>query len=96
MNCVLIRRPLNARSSRWYVYILECRDSSLYTGVTTNIERRLQEHSESKGSKCLRGRLPVKLVYQETYRNRSRALKREAEIKRWPRIKKLNLVGEGR
>ena len=77
---------------RWHLYMLQCRDRSLYTGVTLDIERRMKQHSDRQGSKCLRGRLPVKLVHQESFRSRSLALKREAEIKGWPRQKKLRLV----
>ncbi len=76
----------------WLVYVLRCYDGSLYTGVTTDILRRIKEHSTCKGSRCLRGRLPVKLVYQESRRNRSSALKREAEIKKFSRSEKLILI----
>ena len=77
---------------RWFLYILQCKDKSLYTGISTNVERRIKEHSNGKGSRALRGKPPLKLVYQESYRSRSSALKREAEIKKWPRKKKLVLV----
>ena len=76
----------------WHVYILQCRDKSLYTGVTSDVLRRIREHSGSKGSKCLRGKLRVKLVHQETYPSRSEALKREAQIKRWPRARKVAMI----
>jgi putative endonuclease len=65
----------------WYVYILECSDKSLYTGITNNIEKRIKTHNAGKGSKSLLGKLPVKLVYSEKADNRSEALKREAVIK---------------
>ena len=76
----------------WYVYILQCKDKSLYTGVALDVDRRLKEHRSGKGSKYLRSHLPVKLVYQEPFRGKSSALKREAQIKRWPRRKKQALV----
>jgi len=76
----------------WYVYILKCRDQSLYTGVTVDIARRLKVHNSGKGSKAVRSRRPARLVYQEQYRTRSRAQKREAEIKSWTRARKLALV----
>jgi putative endonuclease len=76
----------------WFLYILKARDRSLYTGITVDISRRLKEHNQGKGSRSLRGKLPVKLVFQERFRDRSSALKREAAIKRWPRAKKLALV----
>ena len=79
-------------SALWFLYILQCRDGSLYTGITTDIQRRVKEHSKGKGSRLLRGKLPVKLVYQEDHPDRSSALKREAQIKKLPREKKLTLI----
>ena len=77
----------------WFVYILRCSDGSLYTGITTDIERRVKEHNGAKnGSKCSRSRLPVELVYQEEMPDRSRALKREAEIKHFSKKEKEDLV----
>lgn len=76
----------------WYMYILRCADGILYTGTTTDISRRVTEHNRKKGGACTRGRLPVKLVYKEIYSNRSEAQKREAQIKRWTRKKKLSLI----
>ncbi len=79
----------------WYVYIIKCSDSSLYTGVTTDIKRRLDEHNTKGGARYTHGRTPVRLLHSESRPNRSGALKREAEIKGWPRIKKLALVKKG-
>jgi len=76
----------------WHVYIVQCADNKLYTGTTTNIERRIKEHNKHKGGSYTRVRLPVTLIYKETQANRSEALKREAQIKRWSREKKLALV----
>jgi len=76
----------------WYVYILECKDKSLYTGITTDISKRVLAHNSGKGSKALLGRLPVKLLYNETLENRSQALVREAEIKNWERDRKIDLI----
>jgi len=73
----------------WYVYILRCSDETLYTGVTTDVERRVREHTSiKKGSSYARGRLPVKVVYQETHPDRPSALKREIQIKSWPKQEK--------
>jgi len=70
-------------SSNWYVYILECADSSLYTGVTTDLERRVSEHNDGKkGAKYTRARRPVSLVYSETAASRSAACKRECALKK--------------
>jgi putative endonuclease len=76
----------------WYVYLIRCADESLYTGITTDVERRLKEHNSGKGSKAVRGRLPARLVHREIFSSRAKALKREAEIKKWPRKKKLELT----
>ena len=76
----------------WYVYILRCADNTLYTGTTTNISRRVNEHNRKKGGIYTRTRHPVKLLHEETYKTRSQALKRETQIKGWSRTKKLDLV----
>ncbi len=73
----------------WFVYILLCEDNSLYTGSTNNLEKRFDTHKNGKGGKYTRSRKPVQLIYSEEYKTKSEALKREIEIKSWPRIKKL-------
>jgi putative endonuclease len=76
----------------YFVYILECADKSLYTGITTNVERRFKEHQSGTGAKFTRGKHAVKVVYTERKLNRSTASKREAAIKKLSRTEKLNLV----
>lgn len=76
----------------YYVYLLQCSDGTIYTGITTDVERRFQEHKNGKGGHYTSSRKAVKLLYTEKQKNRSNALKREAEIKGWRREKKLNLV----
>ncbi len=77
----------------YIVYILKCADGSLYTGITNDIEKRLRDHNTSKtGAKYTKSRRPVKLLYQEKQNGRSKALKREAAIKRLARTKKLELI----
>ncbi|MBP9669344.1 MAG: GIY-YIG nuclease family protein [Candidatus Pacebacteria bacterium] len=77
----------------FYVYILRCADSSLYTGFTTNLARRLAEHNGSKkAARYTRGRTPVSLVYHEQFRTRGRALSREAQIKKLTRTQKIELI----
>lgn len=77
----------------WFVYILECADNTLYTGVTTDIDRRLHEHNNSKaGARYTRGKRPVKVVYQESAAHRSAACKREYEIKHLSRAQKQQLL----
>ena len=76
----------------WYVYIAECRDGSLYTGIALDPRVRLEEHNEGRGSAYVRSRRAAKLVYVERRRGRSSATKRECEIKAWPRNNKLDLI----
>lgn len=76
----------------YYVYILTCRDGSLYCGYTNDIEKRLHVHNSGHGAKYTKSRLPVRLSYYETHETKSSALKREWEIKKLPRKKKLELI----
>ena len=76
----------------WKLYILRCGDGTLYTGITTDVERRLEEHGSGKGAKYTRGRAPLKLVYSEICGDHSTALKREAEIKKLSREEKLKMT----
>jgi putative endonuclease len=78
----------------WYVYILECGDGTLYTGITDDVQRRLQTHRSGKGAKYTRGRPPLELRYQETCGTYSDALRREAQIKKLSRAEKLLLIGK--
>ena len=75
-----------------FVYLVECNDGSLYTGWTTDVERRVKAHNAGRGAKYTQGHAPVKLVYVEEHLTRSAAMQREAKIKRWPRAKKLQLI----
>jgi putative endonuclease len=77
---------------RWCVYVLRCRDGSLYTGATNDLEARLARHAAGKGARYTRSRLPVVLAHVEPARGRSAALRREAAIKRLPRARKLALL----
>ena len=76
----------------WNVYILRCGDGSLYTGISTDVTRRLEEHSSGKGAKYTRSRGPLELVYTEECSDKSAALKRELEIKTLSRADKLKLI----
>ena len=78
----------------WYVYILECRDKTLYVGITKNLTDRLDKHNKGKASKYTRGRTPVILRYQEEHLDKSTARKREIQIKNWSRDKKLALIAK--
>ena len=76
----------------WYLYILRCRDGTLYTGITTDVPKRLEAHCSGKGAKYTRGRGPLKLVYQETCGDHSAALKRECQVKALTREQKEKLL----
>ena len=76
----------------YYVYLLRCRDGTLYTGSTNDLERRLAAHNAGKGAKYTRGRRPVTLVYWESCLDRSSALRREYAVKQMSRSQKLELV----
>ncbi|CAI48479.1 UPF0213 family protein [Natronomonas pharaonis DSM 2160] len=77
-----------------YVYVLSCADETLYTGYTTNVERRVAEHDAGEGAKYTRGRTPVELVHTERFDSKSAAMQREHEIKSLSRAKKERLVAD--
>ena len=79
----------------WYIYIVEGKDKSLYTGITNNVPRRVWLHNNKMGAKSLFGKLPVRLVYNERLPNQIMAAKREKEIKGWTRKKKFELISKG-
>jgi len=77
----------------YYLYILECSDQTLYSGITVDLERRVKEHDSSElGAKYTRGRKPVKLVFSKEFQNRSQASKEESRIKKLSREEKLELI----
>ena len=73
-------------------YIVECRDGTLYTGWTTDLEKRIKAHNEGKGAKYTKNRAPVRLVYYEEYKTKQEALRREYAIKQLSRKQKLELI----
>jgi len=78
----------------WYVYMIRASDDSLYTGITTDVQRRFNEHcSPDKGARFFRGRKPLEVVYTETHPDRSSALQRESAIKKLSRGEKIELIG---
>lgn len=79
-----------------YMYVLECADGSLYTGYTTNIEKRLNTHNAGKGAKYTRARLPVALLYQEEFPNKASAMSAEALFKKKTRKEKLEYINKSR
>ncbi|BBL57848.1 GIY-YIG nuclease family protein [Methylomonas koyamae] len=80
----------------WSVYIIECCDGSLYTGITTDVERRFRQHRAGTGAKYFRAKQPVRIVYTETEHDRATASRREAEIKRMGRAEKLAILQSAR
>lgn len=84
------------KKSEWFVYIVECSDKSLYTGITNNLENRIRTHNEGKGAKYTRARRPVVLKYYETASDKSSASKREIALKRLSRIQKIKLISNYR
>jgi len=76
----------------WKLYILRCSDGSLYTGITTDVEKRVAVHNSGKGAKYTRGRRPVELVYQEDCDDHSHALRRELKIKAMRKEEKYKLI----
>ena len=80
----------------WYVYILRCKDDTLYCGITPDMKRRLEQHRSGKGAKYTRGRGPLELVYCEALSSHSDALKREIAIKRLTRAQKLDLIAKNK
>lgn len=76
----------------WHVYIIACSDNSLYTGITTDVARRLRQHRSGRGAKYCRGRQPVQLMYLESSHNLSTAMRKEASIKRMTRSNKYLLI----
>jgi len=79
-------------TTNWQVYIILCSDSSLYTGITTDMERRFRQHKEGRGAKFFRGRQPLRVVYLESGHCRSSASRRESQIKAMNRLDKALLV----
>ena len=77
---------------RWFLYILQCVDGSLYTGITKDLDRRFKMHSDGKGAKYTRSRRPLSMVYSETCKNRIAALVRECAVKALARKKKEELI----
>ena len=79
---------------KWYLYILECQDEALYVGITENLKRRFKEHQEGKGGHYTKYCKPQKIIYFEECASKTLAEKREKQIKRWSRVKKLALINK--
>ena len=76
----------------WFVYIILCLDNSFYTGVSNNPQKRFLDHKNGKGGRYTRSHKPIKMIFQESYSNKTDALKRERQIKGWSRSKKIKIL----
>lgn len=81
-------------SKPWFFYLARCADDSLYAGVCVDVQARFATHNAGKGAKYTRSRLPVVLAYSEQLDSRSEAQKREAEVRKWQRAKKEELIAD--
>jgi putative endonuclease len=86
------RRPSSARAGSWALYIAECADGSYYTGIAKDVEKRIEVHNSGKGAKYTSTHLPVKLLFQEPQKDYSAALKREYQVKRLSKTRKVRFV----
>lgn len=82
---------MESSSKPWHVYLVRCSDGSIYTGITDNVEARLKKHNSGRGAKYTAQRRPVVLLYSELVTDQGSAMRREAEIKRWPKARKVKL-----
>lgn len=80
----------------WFLYIVQCTDNSLYTGIALDVEKRVAKHNSGTGAKYVQGKLPVVLAYSEKLENQTAAMKREIQIKKWSKARKLALIQSGR
>jgi len=87
-----VENPCNVKS--WSVYMVRCRDSRLYTGISNNVERRVVEHNKGRGCRFTKYRCPVTLAYQEECGTKSAARRRELQIQGFVREKKLKIIKE--
>ena len=78
----------------WHVYIIKCCDKTLYTGITKDLKRRINEHNDGRGCRYTSGRWPVELIYSEKLSTKSKALSRESQIKKLTRKDKLKLANK--
>ena len=92
MKVVSVKTPHKDIKKKWFVYIVKCENSSYYTGITNNIDKRISDHNSGRGGHYTRSFGPVKLIWKETHKDRSSASKREAQIKRFSRKEKKRLI----
>ena len=88
------KRKKTAKEQPWFLYILECGDKTLYTGISNNVEKRFKNHCAGKGARYTKTHLPLKLMYVEKCKNRHDAILREIVVKKLSRLKKLMLISQ--
>lgn len=86
------KKSRRKKREKWFLYVLRCRDSTLYTGIAKDVEKRFKMHSDGKGARYTRTRRPLEIVYQEICKSRTQALTRECAVKALPKSKKLTLI----
>lgn len=89
-----IMEKTEIKTKRAYMYVVECADGTLYTGYTTDVERRIKTHNAGKGAKYTKSRLPVKLIYQESFDSKEAAMSAESYFKQKTRQQKLDYINE--
>ena len=80
--------------TKWHLYLVRCADDTIYTGISSDVQSRIDKHNSGRGAKYTQARLPVRLIYSESQPNRISAMKREIEVKKWGRKRKENLASE--
>lgn len=91
-----LEKQVDKMGKKNYTYIVKCRDGSLYTGWTNDLEKRMKAHNAGKGAKYTKSRRPVTLVYYESFETKEEAMRREYEIKHMLREKKEKIIERGR
>jgi predicted GIY-YIG superfamily endonuclease len=89
-----VRSKKRQAGKKWFLYILQCGDGSLYTGITNDLDRRFEMHSKGRGAKYTRSRRPLTMVYSEKCRNKVAAMVRECAVKAYPKKKKAELISK--
>ena len=89
-----VAKKRKKKTSAWVLYVLKCRDNTLYTGITNDVSRRVYQHNNGTASRYTRSRLPVKLIFSEPCRNRSQALKKEYGMKQLSRKEKIEYISD--
>lgn len=92
VDLLIKENKLKFMSSEYYIYIAKCSDDTLYTGYCSSLKEREKTHNEGKGAKYTRNRTPIRIVYSEKFKTKSKAMKREIEIKRLTRKEKQALI----